>query len=281
VILGPMILWYLYGNRSIRAAVKVGLSLAPSIGLVLFANYIRYHSLMDRGYAGEQFSNPLLLGLYGILLSSGKSIFLFSPPLLLGLWGWKQFAQRSETRPDAWLFLGICSVQILFYAKWWDWASDDAWGVRFLVPGVLLLCIPMVAVIHRRAFVIPVLVAGIAVQLLAVTVGGLDFLLLLRSSQPQRQAMWVPGGNRMDFADVWFNPNYSQIQGNWILLRCLLHIPPKSGTPEDAGKLGTSLYDTFSPQEWVAAAHWDFVWKLRRSTGAGDGSKPIVSAPAR
>jgi hypothetical protein len=269
VIIGPMVLWYLLANRSIRAGVKVALSLAPSIGLVLFANYFRYHSLLDHGYAGESFSNPFLVGLYGILFSSGKSIFLFSPPLLLGVWGWKRFAHRAETSSDAWLFLGICSAQVLLYAKWWDWSSDDAWGIRFLIPGLLLMCIPMVTVVHRRAFVIPVVAAGIAVQFLAVAVGGLDFLLLLRSLHPQRQALYVGGSNRIDFEDIRFDPNYSQLEGNWILVRHLLHIPPKPAKPQDAENVGTSLYDAIPPQDWNAAARWDFVWNLRRSTRTG------------
>ena len=164
VILGPMILWYLLANRSIPACIKVVLSLAPSIGLVLFANYIRYHSFLDHGYAGERFSNPMLVGLYGILLSSGKSIFRFSPPLLVGLWGWIGSHIEERLLPDAWLFLGIFTAQILFYAKWWDWSGDDSWGARFLIPGLLLMCIPLVTVLHRRAVVIPLVVAGIAVQ---------------------------------------------------------------------------------------------------------------------
>jgi hypothetical protein len=283
VIVGPMILWYWLANPSIRAAMKVALSLAPSIALFVFANYIRYHSLMDQRVADERFSNPLLVGLYGLLLSSGKSIFLFSPPLLLGVWGWRQFAHRKETVSDAWLFLGIFSAQILFYAKYWAWSADDAWGPRYILPGALFLCIPMVAVLNRRAIVIPVVVAGVLVQLLAVTVGGLDFVMLVRSSHPQREAMWVGGSNRIDFEDVWFNPNYSQIAGSWILLRYLLHIPPKPGRPEDAPMIGTALYDAIPSQNWKAAARWDFIWKLPRSARPGDAktAPPITSAPVQ
>jgi hypothetical protein len=271
-IVGPMILWYLLANRSIRAVVKVTLSLAPSIALVLFANYIRYHSLLDLGYAGETFSNPFLVGFYGILLSSGKSIFLFSPPLLLGAWGWKKFVRNSDTGRDAWLFLSICGAQALLFAKWWDWSSDDAWGVRFLLPGVLLMCIPMITVLDRRAFVILVAVAGVAVQLLAVSVGGLDFIYLLRSIRPQRQALYVGGTNQIDFEDLRFDPNYSQIVGHWILVRYLLHIPPRPSQTEDAARVGTRLYDAISPREWAAAARWDFAWSIRRSK-TGDASR--------
>jgi hypothetical protein len=274
VILGPLVLWYLLANRSIRAVVKVALAFAPSIALVGFANYIRYHSLMDRGYPDLRFSTPFLVGLYGFLLSSGKSIFLFSPPLLLGLWGWKQFTNRKETAYDAWLFLGICSAQVLFYAKFRAWSGDDAWGPRFLIPGVLFLCIPMAAVLHRRAVVILVVVAGVLVQLLAVTVGGLDYLKLVPSSQLRREALWVGGSNRIDFDDVWFDPNYSQIVGNWILLRYLLHIPPGPGKPEDAEKVGTRLSDAIQPEAWAAAARWDFIWNLRRSAKTGGAPQP-------
>ncbi len=279
-VIGPLILWYLFANPSIRAASKAVLSLAPSIGLVLFGNYIRYHSLLDRGYAGESFSNPFLVGLYGILLSSGKSIFLFSPPLLLGLWGWKKFAQNEKTRSDAYLFLGICIAQVLLFAKWWDWSSDDAWGVRFVIPGVLLMCIPMVTVLNRKAVVIPVVAAGVAVQLLAVTVGGLAFVYLLRSSQPERKALYVNGSNHVDFEDMRFDPNYSQILGNWILVRYLLHIPPGPGTPEGASRVGTRLSDAISPKDWAGAARWDFVWSARRSIRTEDTSKPVLPASA-
>jgi len=282
VILGPMVLWYLFGNRTVRACCNVVLSIAPSIALFFFANYIRYHSLLDRGYVGERFTDPLLVGLYGILLSSGKSIFLFSPPLLLGVWGWKQVARRKEIASEAWLFLGICIAQILFYAKYWYWSSDDAWGERYLISGTLLLCIPIVTVVRRRAVVIPVVAAGILVQLLAVTVGGLDFVMLLRSAQPKRQALWFAGtSNRVDFEDVWFNPNYSQIAGNWILLRYLLHVPPAPGDPENIQRLGTPLSDAITPQEWSAAARWDFVWNLHRSTRSSGGSNPtpLITSP--
>ena len=265
LIIVPMLVWYLWANRSVRAAVQMALALAPSIALVLAANYVRYHSVMDHGYGNERFSSPLLVGLYGLLLSSGKSIFLFSPPLLLGLWGWRRFAQRADSASDAWLFLGISVAQLLFYSKWWDWSSDDAWGVRFLVPGVLLMCIPMVTVVYRRALVIPIVALGVSVQLLAVTTGGLNYLMLIRSSQPPRAAVFMHRMSNIDLADVWFNPNYSQLYGHWILLRYLLHIPPEAGRSDDPDRIGTPLYEAIPPEQWKAFAHWDFIWNLPRS----------------
>ena len=278
-ILVPMIVWYLLSNRSLRASVRVAASLAPSVALVLFANYIRYHSVLDRGYAGESFSNPLLVGIYGILFSSGKSILLFSPPLLLGILGWRRFAHRAPS--DAWLFLGIFCTQVVLFAKWWDWSSDDAWGVRFLIPGTLLMCIPMVTILDRRATVILLTVAGVLVQLLAVTVGGLDYVMLIRAEPARRQALYVDGINRIDFEDIRFDPGYSQIVGNWILLRHLLRIPPATHTPEYSSKVGTPLYDSIPPQAWAAAANWDFIWNFRHNVKAHDAksASPADVAP--
>lgn len=264
-VVAPIAVWYLLTHRSIKSLLEIALATAPSIVLILVSNYVRYHSIVDRGYPGERFSNPWLVGLYGILLSSGKSIFLFSPPLVLGLLGWKAFASRPHLRADAWLFLSVCIVQVCLFAKWWGWSGEDDWGVRFVIPGVLMLSIPMIEVLNRRALVIPIVTLGVAVQLLAVLIPSLAFLQLLRKNPLQREALYVHTTDRVDFDDEHFDPRYSQILGNWIILRYLLHVPPKPGNPQDVQYVGTPLQDTISPEAWASVANWDFVWNLRRS----------------
>lgn len=276
VILAPLVAWYVLANRSLRKVAELAVAIAPSAALVLFANYIRYHSFADSGYADQRFSTLFLTGLFGILLSSGKSIFLFSPPLLLGALGWRKFASRDEIARDAWLFLGMCVAQILFYAKYCYWTSDDAWGDRYLLPSVILMCIPMVSILYRRMLVIPVVAVGVFVQFLAVAAGGLEFLTLVRSTQPERHAVFMGRSGPLDFEDLWFNPNYSQIYGNWIFLRYLLHIPPETGKSDDPERVGTPLYEAIPPQAWRETAHWDFLWNLHRSAPAGQQSNPAI-----
>jgi hypothetical protein len=133
-----------------------------------------------------------------------------------------------------------------------------------MIPAVVLMCIPAVEVLERHLLVATVAAAGISVQVLAVSVGGLDYLLLIRASQPRRQALYVSGQSRVDYEDIRFNPRYSQIAGSWILLRHLLYIPPHTSPPELAEKNGTPLYDTLPPPAWSQAAHWDFIWAGRR-----------------
>ena len=172
---------------------------------------------------------------------------------------------------------GIFIAQIVLFAKWWDWSSDDAWGVRFVIPGVLLMCIPMVTMLDRRLILIPVVGLGVLIQLLPVAVGGLDYLMLLRSQPFEREALYVGGRNRIDFEDVRFNPSYSQLVGNWVLLRYALGLPPAPGRLEDAMKVGTRLCDAIPAQAWADTARWDFIWSPRRHSAAS----PADSAPGR
>jgi hypothetical protein len=49
------------------------------------------------------------------------------------------------------LFAGVFVVELFFFATWWDWSGDDAWGVRFLIPGIMLMTIPAIEVLERIA----------------------------------------------------------------------------------------------------------------------------------
>ncbi len=137
---GVIAVWWLLVSRpSIRRALVLGASLVPAVLVHAIAALARTGGSDGAHYANEQFSTPLLVGLYGLLLSAGKSALLFSPPLILGLVGWRRFASTPEGRQDALLFASLATSQLLLYACWWDWSGDDAWGPRFMVPGVVLM----------------------------------------------------------------------------------------------------------------------------------------------
>ncbi len=146
-----------------------------------------------------------------------------------------------------------------------------------MIPRVMLMCIPLIAKIERLAAVISVVAAGVAVQLLAVTVGGLSFVALMHAAPAQRVALYVGGSDRLDFEDLRFDPNYNQILGSWILLRQLLHVPPRPGQAADALQTGTRLYDAIPPQDWAATARWDFVW----ARGRANPARPFTPASGR
>src|SRR5260370_1285191 len=82
LLVALLALWRLFEQPTLGAAVKLGLAILPSLLIVAAANYARYHSAFDRGYAEEGFTTPLLLSLSRIPFSAGRNLFLFSPPLI-------------------------------------------------------------------------------------------------------------------------------------------------------------------------------------------------------
>ena len=124
------------------AGGAIGFAL-PMFVVVLY-NLARFHSLFETGYGITvetlTQAHSSLTALYGLLFSSGRSIFAYSPPLLLTLWSvgaaWRRF--RAETV----LFLGIFVAHLIFYANFRYWWGGGCWGPRYLVyvtPLLLLL----------------------------------------------------------------------------------------------------------------------------------------------
>jgi hypothetical protein len=127
---------------NVRALLKPLAALcAPLIvfaALNLWYNYARFGGLFSSGYTAERdgasggFTTPLLVGLFGLVLSPGKSFFLYSPITLLGLFGIGSFVRRHRLMGLS--LLGIIAAVVLVHARWWAWHGDWAWGPRFMVP---------------------------------------------------------------------------------------------------------------------------------------------------
>ncbi len=117
---------------------------------------------------------PLWDGLYGLLLSPGKSLFLYAPPLVLAPAGMVAFARRH--RGAAFLFLAVPAVYLAVYGSKGVW-SGGGWGPRYLVPTVpfaACLALPLIERALRpggrwlKAGALTLLVIGAGVQLLGV-----------------------------------------------------------------------------------------------------------------
>ncbi len=137
---------------SVRHLMGLGcltaLPLLLSILLQLWYNDLRYDTVWLSGYHERRegdfgFSTPLLVGLYGILLSSGRSLFLYSPPCLLALFGARDFFRGALA--EAVLIGGVAVPLTLAYAKWYSWHGGWEWGNRFFlfaIPLLLWLSVP-------------------------------------------------------------------------------------------------------------------------------------------
>jgi hypothetical protein len=147
----------------------LGLAL-PIVAAVAWTGWyamVRDGSLTPQVYGGT-FSTPLWDGLYGLLLSHGKSLFVFNPFLLFAIPGavalWKR--DRAVTTLLAMLVL----ARVLFFARWSDWYGGAAWGPRFLMPTVVplsLLAVYAASRIPRLRLMLRV-PAAVLVVLLAI-----------------------------------------------------------------------------------------------------------------
>jgi len=98
-----------------------------------------YPSAAETGKALNTFHTPLATGLYGFLLSPGKSIFIFAPPILLAIWSLRRLWQRN--RALAVVAGGAPLAYLLFFATYTQWEGGYCYGPRYMVPALALLCL--------------------------------------------------------------------------------------------------------------------------------------------
>jgi hypothetical protein len=114
-------------------------------------------------------ANPLA-ALLSLTVSPGKSVLLFSPPVVLVVMGARELARRAPMLTAA--VAGVSLIHVILTAQLTFFGGDWFWGPRYLVPLVPLWAIaaPFALTRMRRPAVALVLAAGLAVQLLGVSV---------------------------------------------------------------------------------------------------------------
>jgi hypothetical protein len=193
------------------------------VSLPLFAGVFvviahRWHA----GAAAEPMGD-LLQGLDGLLLSTGKSLFLYSPLLLLAppslLWLWR------TRRADAQLVLAVGAAVLLAAAQLDDWHGDPTWGPRRVLPLVPLL-LEAVALAwrtraadrsRRRATLALALltVVGIGVQTVGVAIAPATYFGVVTEV---RVATGAPSWFAEEPTECHFIPQFSPIVGHaWLL----------------------------------------------------------------
>ncbi|NLV73445.1 MAG: hypothetical protein GXY52_01985 [Chloroflexi bacterium] len=133
--------------RFIRQVLYMGIGFALPVGTMLLYNTIRFGHPLLTGYgsAFNLFDSSILVGLHGLLLSTGKSIFLYSLPAVLSIPAFI-YLMRSH-RNEAVVFLLAIVSNLLFYASLSYWHGDTAWGPRYLVPIEPYLVLPLGALL--------------------------------------------------------------------------------------------------------------------------------------
>ena len=155
VALVPLFLWYGFAqdrsglprpDRSLRRRLAFALPLG-FIGLsIAWYNWTRYGNPLVTGYrADEQFDNPILLGLYGLLFSPGKGLFVYIPFLAALAFSAPVFFRR--VRREAVFGILLFAYYAVLFSTWYYWWGGTNWGPRFLVPTIpflVLMCAPAI-----------------------------------------------------------------------------------------------------------------------------------------
>ena len=160
-------------GRRVRDLVFFSIPIGMAFAFGLGYNYMRFGSVWQTGYAGIiSFSTPLLVGLYGLLLSSGKSLFLYAPVALLGVASLSPFAR--EHKCEMWLLLGLLLVNLLAVSKFHDWSGEGAWGPRYLTLVLPCLILPIGSLLEGRSRTIKRGFIGLMLLGMLVQFGGLS-----------------------------------------------------------------------------------------------------------
>ena len=168
-------------RRFLCALAAFSASLLVAAALLMAVNVMRFGSPLSTGYSGEGFTGSLLSGVFGLLWSPGRGLFIYSPALLAVPFIVPRFVRRRPLL--AMVILEIVALKLFFYGKWWTWQGGLSWGSRFLVPVVPLLFLAVNEPLMRigryrftvRALIGLLLVAGLFVQCLGVVASPLKY----------------------------------------------------------------------------------------------------------
>ena len=218
--------------RKTRAALPGILAVLLCVLLALVYNATRTGSPLGTGYgrqaSASAFSTPLFVGLYGLLLSSGKGIVWFAPAIALAPAGWAEMTRPRQhsneprhgvaARNAALAAIATWMVGLLQFGTFQHWAGDGSWGPRYLVP---LLPLAFVAVAFaltaatraRRRLAWTLGLAG-----LLVTVGGvgIHFGAEMRAVGDYPYTLALEDPHFMEASH--FNPRFSPIVVHWRML---------------------------------------------------------------
>jgi hypothetical protein len=226
-----------------RALGWAGVGLAPGLLALAAYNYVRWGSIANSGYeavTGGFWSQNVLWGVWGQLLSPGKSLFLFSPALLLALAGLPRFIRRRG--PVALALALTVGPVVLVYARYLFWSGDWSWGARYLVFALPALMLPAAELFDQdssiprppagrlaRGAIALVLAAGLAVQALGCLIRWDYFMSVAREAQEawlghpdRRGTVLAPYPCFSCFEEVYgvqWLPPMQPILGHWWLLR--------------------------------------------------------------
>jgi hypothetical protein len=151
-IFGSYLLFLFIRKRAkISSLLLFAGTLAMVIIFLLFMNKLRFGSLFNFGYGGEQsqFTTPFFRGLFGLVLSPSKSFLIYSPLMIPAILAWPVFF-RNHKELSVLILISFFLI-LIFHSPWHSWYGGWSWGPRLIVPTLILAHIPLVEYISLMA----------------------------------------------------------------------------------------------------------------------------------
>jgi hypothetical protein len=249
---------------------------ALALAMLAHAAYdvARFGTPFETGYGAQAtpaaYSTPLLVGLYGLLLSSGKGVMWFAPALWLAPAGFTAMrAGAGRARATAIAALLMSGAALLLYARFQHWAGDGSFGPRYLVPVLpaAFLAVGFACDHAPRARRVTAALLGLAGLL--VTIGGVAIYFGAQMREAGDYPYTLPLDHPHFMESSHFNPRFSPIFGHWSLLRRNLtlaldgrapHIGAGSGPSAGAGAAGDARLGVGEEDQRALLQGFDFWW---------------------
>lgn len=189
VVFVPIVGLYVAWTRWRRAGVPAGALAAgvfaagalACLGLLALANWWRYGAGSDTGYGATPLDGSLAEGLYGLLLSPGKSVFLYAPVALVAVVAVPAAARRRPA--EVAMLAALILANLAIFARFPYWHGDAAWGPRYLMitlPVTVLLVAPVLTGPGWRRAVAVAGAIGVVPALLGTLVGVNQYTAIVR-----------------------------------------------------------------------------------------------------
>jgi hypothetical protein len=254
-------------------------------------NLARFGNPLESGYGAQAsvgaFSTPLPVGLYGLLLSSGKGVLWFAPAVVLAFAGWAEMlrprAHSSEPRHGgparnaALAAIATWGAGLLEFGAFQHWAGDGSWGPRYLVPLLPLAFIAVAFALEGASRARRRLAWALGIAGLLVTLGGVGvyYGAEMREVGDYPYTLALDDPRFMEASH--FNPRFSPILVHWRMLHEDLrdHLHGEWPRIGQAGAVDPRLGVSGADQQ--ALVHAIDVWWLY-ARYAGVPAPPLVLA---
>jgi hypothetical protein len=234
--------------------------LAAIAGHVAY-NVARFGTPFETGYGAQAgvsaYTTPLWVGVYGLLLSSGKGIAWFAPALWLLPAGWQaarkvhgapvrepgrvhrmvrglarwlppmlrprfepyEAPRRHENlRRAAPVIAGMVGLALVMYGMFEHWAGDGSFGPRYLVPFLPLLFLLVAPALEHPSHARRRVAQVLATLGLLVQIGGVAIHFGAQMREAGDYPYTLPLSDPHFMSDSHFNPAFSPILGHWRML---------------------------------------------------------------